>query len=416
MAVRDIAVIGAGVAGLAVASLLARAGNRVRLLERFSTSRPLGAGLLLQPTGLAALDRLGLRETAVALGAPIHRLEGQGFAGRAVFDVRYGDLTPGLFGLGVHRAMLHRILWDHFAASGATLETAAEVVDLQPAAGGGACPVGSDGRVHARADLVIDASGAGSALRALLGGKPARPYDFGAMWTVVPDHGFASDTLAQRYDGARVMLGHLPVGRVDAAGTPLAAVFWSLRRAEMADWPNGFAAWRAEASRRWPNIAPALASLPGPEVFSPALYAQFTARRPWRDGLVLVGDAAHATSPQMGQGANQGLVDAVVLADALAGTGDTGAALAQYAAVRRSHVRFYQMASIAMTPLFQSRSRLLGVMRDVMFPLLPRLPWLRREMVRALAGLKTGVLSTAEAGTIVDAGRRGVARCDDRGS
>ena len=106
----------------------------------------------------------------------------------------------------------------------------------------------------------------------------------------------------------------------------------------------------------------------------------------------------------MGQGANQGLVDAVVLADSLAGTGDTGAALARYAAVRRGHVRFYQLTSLAMTPLFQSRSRLLGLARDMLFPLLPRLPWLRREMVRTLAGMKTGMLGGATAAAIVDAG------------
>ncbi len=400
---RDIAVIGAGVAGLAVAARLARDGNRVRLMERVAAPRPLGAGLLLQPTGLAALARLGLRDAILALGAPIQRLEGRSLAGRAIFDLRYDDLTPGLSGLGVHRAMLHRVLWDDFVASGAALETAAEVVALQPAAGGGACPVSADGRVHPRADLVIDAAGAHSQLRALLGGRAARPFEFGAMWTVVADTGFAPATLAQRYGGARIMLGHLPVGRIAAGGAPLAAVFWSLRRAEMAGWADGFTVWRDNVAGLWPALAPALADVTGPDAFAPASYAQFTARRPFGDGLVLIGDAAHATSPQMGQGANQGLVDAVVLADALAGTADTAAALANYAAARRGHVRFYQLASLVMTPLFQSRSRLLGAARDVVFPLLPRLPWLRREMVRTLAGLKTGMLDGAEAAAIVDA-------------
>ncbi len=172
----------------------------------------------------------------------------------------------------------------------------------------------------------------------------------------------------------------------------------------MAGWEAGFSDWREEAAGLWPALAPGLATVAGPEQFSRAAYVQFTARRPFGDGLVLIGDAAHATSPQMGQGANQGLVDAVVLADALGATADTAAALARYAAVRRGHVRFYQLASQAMTPLFQSRSRLLGVAQDMVFPLLPRLPWLRREMVRTLAGLKTGVLGGATAAAIVDAG------------
>jgi 2-polyprenyl-6-methoxyphenol hydroxylase-like FAD-dependent oxidoreductase len=54
----DIAIIGAGIAGLAAATLLRRAGHRVVVYERCAASRPIGSGLMLQPTGLAALERL----------------------------------------------------------------------------------------------------------------------------------------------------------------------------------------------------------------------------------------------------------------------------------------------------------------------------------------------------------------------
>lgn len=392
---RDIAVIGAGIAGLATALLLARHGHRVRLLERFATPRPVGAGLLLQPTGLAALARLGLQADVAALGAPIHRLEGRTRAGRPVFDVRYDALSPGLAGLGVHRAMLHAALWRGFAASGASLETGCEITGLAPASDGGACPVDTSGRIHPRADLVVDASGAGSPLRPLLGGRPARPFAFGAMWAVVPQGDMAPDTLAQRYDGAHTMIGLLPVGRAEPGGSPLAALFWSLRREAISAWADGFAAWQSHAAALWPALAPCLATL-RPETFTPALYGHYTAARPCAPGLVLVGDAAHATSPQLGQGANQALLDAVTLADCLAGA-DLATGVARYAALRRPHVRFYQLASRLMTPLFQSNSRTAAWARDLAFPLLPHLPWLRREMVRTLAGLKTGPLGWREA-------------------
>ena len=72
-----IAIAGAGTTGLAAAAFLERAGHDVRIFERFEAPRPLGAGVLLQPTGLAFLARLGLDHEAIALGARIDGIEGK---------------------------------------------------------------------------------------------------------------------------------------------------------------------------------------------------------------------------------------------------------------------------------------------------------------------------------------------------
>src|SRR5947209_9490398 len=103
----DIGIVGCGIAGMAAALFLSRAGHRVRLFERFAAPRPLGSGLLLQPTGLAVLERLGLRGRVEASGARIDRLVGQVVpSGRRILDVAYADLAPGLAGLGIHLAAL----------------------------------------------------------------------------------------------------------------------------------------------------------------------------------------------------------------------------------------------------------------------------------------------------------------------
>lgn len=201
--------------------------------------------------------------------------------------------------------------------------------------------------------------------------------------------------LAQRYVAARVMIGYLPLGRIDAGGEPCAALFWSLKPGTHAAWAAGFDAWREEVAAIWPALAPVLAGLPGPDAITLAAYAHFTASRLHRGPVVLIGDAAHATSPQLGQGANHGLLDAVSLADALAASPDLPTALALHARTRRRQARFYQWASWWMTPLFQSDSRALALMRDMTFDRMAAIPWLRREMLRTLAGLKTGVLSVA---------------------
>lgn len=400
---RRIAVIGAGVGGLAVATLLARAGHEVTVLERFAESKPLGSGLMLQPTGLAALERLGLREDITALGARVTRLHGTTDRGATVFDLDYGDLVPGLHAVAVHRAALHGVLWRAFTTSGARIETARDVASIVEDATGIRLRDGA-GATLAEAELAIDASGARSALRAVVEPRAPRAFAYGAVWASVPDPGLAPGTLLQRYVAARVMLGWLPVGRATPDGPPLAALFWSLKPEDHAAWAARFDAWRDEAATLWPPIAPVLAALPGPEAFTPARYIQFTAKRPWRGRLVLIGDAAHATSPQLGQGANSAMLDALALADALAAEPTHEMAFARYAAARRAHIRFYQRASALMTPFFQADSRLLPWLRDAAFDRMKAVPWLHGEMLRTLAGMKTGLVTYRDAARL--AGQR----------
>jgi 2-polyprenyl-6-methoxyphenol hydroxylase-like FAD-dependent oxidoreductase len=115
--------------------------------------------------------------------------------------------------------------------------------------------------------------------------------------------------------------------------------------------------------------------------------------RRWHgERIVFIGDAAHATSPQLGQGANLALWDAMCLADAFADRGEPAAALAAYTAMRRRHLNYYQLATRALTPLFQSDSRVLGWLRDLVFPTSGWLPPLRRRMVRTMAGLDRGIV------------------------
>jgi len=82
----NVAVIGAGIGGMAASIFLARAGHRVTLFERFPEPKPVGAGLLLQPTGLAVLERLGLLDTVLASGARVDRLFGTIPGGRTILD------------------------------------------------------------------------------------------------------------------------------------------------------------------------------------------------------------------------------------------------------------------------------------------------------------------------------------------
>src|SRR5690349_16174673 len=103
----DIAICGCGPAGLAAALLLHRASHRVQIFERFEQPKPVGSGLILQPTGLAVLRELQLLDRIVSLGARIERLFGRAVpSNRVVLNVRYSALGTGWRAIGTHRAAL----------------------------------------------------------------------------------------------------------------------------------------------------------------------------------------------------------------------------------------------------------------------------------------------------------------------
>lgn len=120
----DIAIAGAGPAGLAAALYLKRAGHRVTIFERFDAPKPVGSGLILQPTGLTVLADLGLLDDILVLGSRIDRLHGaDAKTGRTVLDVRYDAQRGGRFGLAVHRAAFFGVLFRAVRREAIAIET-----------------------------------------------------------------------------------------------------------------------------------------------------------------------------------------------------------------------------------------------------------------------------------------------------
>jgi 2-polyprenyl-6-methoxyphenol hydroxylase-like FAD-dependent oxidoreductase len=383
----DIAIAGAGPGGLAAALFLSRAGHRVRLLERFEQPQPIGSGLILQPTGLAALHALGLYREIVGLGAPIDRLVGtDAKSGRKVLEVRYHPLGPEPHALGVHRSALFRVLHDAVLAAGLPIRSGYTVAQLQrdKAKSWLLSPQGLEGPF----DLVVDALGSQSPLKLFAKGQSrARPLEYGAIWGTTPwtDIGFDRQALTQRYRQSSVMIGVMPVGRSEPGGPELAAFFWSLKPSDHARLvQRGFAEWRQTVEAHWPATAPHLDAVGSLERMTLARYQHHTLPVPAGDGIAFIGDSAHSTSPQLGQGANMALLDAAALTAALTAADSLDDALERYAATRRWHVRLYQFLSLTLTPFYQSDSALMPVLRDLLvgsFAKIPPLPLLLAGMV-----------------------------------
>jgi 2-polyprenyl-6-methoxyphenol hydroxylase-like FAD-dependent oxidoreductase len=387
-----IAISGCGIAGMAAALFLARDGHEVLLFERAAVPEPTGSGLLLQPPGLHVLEQLGLLERALQLGQPVRRLEGLTLAGRSVMEIDYADWAAGWFGLGMHRGALWRVLHDAVVDANIRIETGTSVCTLREEHG--LCELLDDReQTLGSFDLVIAADGARSSLRQSHFKDAGREYPWGALWANLKlPAGWSDQVLQQRYHGARQMMGVLPVGRDANGDGPWATMFWSEPCARLEAVRTDVDAWRAAATALWPGAASLVEQVREP---AQLLMARYRDVRPtaWICGrLLLIGDAAHGTSPQLGQGATLGLLDALSLSRALVASADPDEGLRRHVKSRQAHVRYYQWASRMLTPFFQSDSRMLALLRDAAFGMAARLPLVCGEYRATLVGAKAGIL------------------------
>jgi 2-polyprenyl-6-methoxyphenol hydroxylase-like FAD-dependent oxidoreductase len=314
--VRGAVVVGAGIGGLAAAVGLRRVGWDVRVLERAPVIGEVGAGLTLWPNAVSALAALGLDvgDRAVPTVSRGNLLTPKG---RWVRRSRPGDVGV----LAIHRAELHDVLRKALPES--VVETDAEVT-----------AVSSDGKVTVggevlSADLVVAADGVNSITRRTLWSEDAEDSAGGAdglqgrgreavfqgraVWRGVTPAGAVWPVRESLTLGRGVQVGVLPL--------PGERVYWFLT--VNADQRNRmYADDRAEVLRRvrdWHHPIPELvAATPPDQVLHNDMLDIDPLPSFVKDRVVLLGDAAHAMTPDLGQGACQALEDAVVLAAAVA--------------------------------------------------------------------------------------------------
>ncbi len=368
-------------AGLACAALLRSQGLRVVVYDKLETPQPLGSGLILQPVGLHVLDEIGAGERIRALGAVIERLFGRVVPSRrVVLDVRYDAFGRNAStGVAVHRGALFQVLHDAARAAGAEIASGHEIV----AASDGRFAF-ANGRKSPRFDLLIDALG----VRSPLSQPPKAHLPYGALWASLDwQPGFDPHALEQRYEAARKMAGVLPIGALPNQHHQQAAFFWSLRGQDEAGWRAApIDAWKDHVRRIWPETSGFLEQVSSHDDLVFARYAHRTCASPLSAHVVHVGDSWHCTSPQLGQGANMALLDALALARGLTTQSNLDAALGEYERLRLWHIRLYQGASYLFTPAYQSDSTLIAGLRDWLMAPLSRLPPAPQVLAALVAG------------------------------
>lgn len=385
-----VAIVGYGTGGQAIALMLSGDGHDVEVFERAPLLGPVGAGFLLQPVGLEVLWQLDLLDAALAHGAPVTRLYGETSRGRAVMDMRYRELDQRLFGLGMQRGALFGLL-DAAWQVGRQIHCGCEIASVDPDLG---TLRDTSGKRFSGYDLIVIADGAASRLRnRLVTPQLDRPYPWGAQWCLVEQGNWRwGDELQQRYVGARHMAGMLPVGTRPGNSTPRLSFFWSMPVSSLDLTGSDAARQREDIARVWPEAAERLHGTQIPDGLASARYRDAVHRHWHRNRAVLLGDAAHAMSPQLGQGVNMALLDAQCLRDALRSASSLDQALAAYQGERRDHVGIYHFWSRWLTPLFQSERDGAAAARDILFHPMSRIPGGRGQMLRILTGTRRGWL------------------------
>jgi 2-polyprenyl-6-methoxyphenol hydroxylase-like FAD-dependent oxidoreductase len=366
-------VIGAGVAGLATAIALRRAGRDVLVLERAPELREIGAGISLWPNAVKALRRLGVGDAVEAAGAPAHDSAFRSWRGAQLgasitsrLEERFG--APLVL---VHRARLQdamRRALDQdtvrLGAECAALDQNGDTVAVRLVGGGverGAVAIGADG-LHSRVRTALAHDG------------PPRYAGITAWRGVVP----LDDALGRRISGGETF------GRGSLFGVAAlngSQVYWwaSMRCGESrGDAPRVERSSLLRTFAEWHDPIPELvAATPADAIIRTCLYDRPALGRLSDRRIALVGDAAHPMLPNLGQGACQAIEDAVVLGEELAAS-DVVAALERYGARRAEHTADVARASRQMSRVAHLRSPLAAGLRNTLLRASPASVALRR--------------------------------------
>jgi FAD-dependent urate hydroxylase len=324
-------VVGAGIGGLTAHAVCKRAGFEVEHYERQAHLGPAGAGIVLWPNGVKILLALGLGERLRQIGHSLERMVTRTHHGEPLSEMPVGELERKLGApvYPVSRTDLQALLVD--AVGPGSLHLGAECVRVEQNSAGVAASF-ADGR-SATGEVAVGADGIHSVIRQAVVGEVAPRYSGMVNWVGIT----ANDGLQPEHTGYEFLGEGKRCGILPLAGNRLYFGFASAMGKGAPVPEGGRRRQLRELFGAWPAPIPALI-----ERFDEGelKYLEIHDLPPlarWSQGrLTLLGDAAHATAPTLGQGGCQAMEDAILLARCLGST-TLGVAdgLARYEAKRK---------------------------------------------------------------------------------
>jgi 2-polyprenyl-6-methoxyphenol hydroxylase-like FAD-dependent oxidoreductase len=339
--VENVLVVGAGIGGLAAAAALGQRGVNVDMVEIKPDSTVYGVGINQPANSLRALDKIGVLDQILAVGVPYDGYTFNDYKGNRIVAIKsqLGDerIPPNC---ALPRRELSRILIGAAEGAGATIRYGTTVAELDDH-GDGVSVTFSDGSTGDY-DLVVGFDGIKSPIRKKLFGDAYEPvYSGHVVWRLTvprPDYVERSDL----FQSARSKGGYIPLTEETmylllVTSEPEGVHF------DPANFPDMLRERLAEFEGPLGDIREGIEE--GDDiVYSPL--SEVLLPPPWNKGLVVLGgDAAHACTPHITQGAGMALEDAVVLAEELFDADTIPAALTSYAERRYPRAKFVQEVS-----------------------------------------------------------------------
>ncbi|NND97708.1 MAG: NAD(P)-binding protein [Pirellulaceae bacterium] len=357
MGTEQVLIVGGGIGGLTLANALSQRGIDVEIAEKAPEFLPIGAGIGLALNAMSVFRELGLKEE---LDRVSRHLPEASVCDHSTRDLRTMSFTRMLaceeaVFTAIRRSDLQAVLTKPLPP--ALFKMGTEVTELTQNEDRVEVTF-SDGKTS-EYDVVIGADGVHSSIRTMLFRRPTVARRVGvAVWQFILKDFPHGDRFRESIGRGR-RVGIIPLTAGDAyvfmtRNAALAPIDWgSDPKSIQADFSE-FTGLCAEAISRI-NEVEGLVSREFLEVHLPT----------WNRGrIVLLGDAAHAMTPNMGQGAAMAIEDAYVLANCLAKAERAEQAIRQYQTIRRKRVDWMQKQSGAIGWIMQSESLFFRFVRD----------------------------------------------------